>query len=107
MQPKAVLVNDQMQKNYRYRLTEPAGKNFDKDFAPELTPKEMLELGVFGGKYMTDCAKEFPGSWFKGAKLCPQKHDPQLNYFGVNASQSLSVWRINVSAEASSLKPLA
>lgn len=45
---KTVIVNDLMQKNYRYVLTEPVGKNFDKDFKPELSPKEMLELGVFG-----------------------------------------------------------
>lgn len=82
-----------MQKNYRYSLTEPMGKNFHPAFKPELTPKGMLELGVFGGKYMTDCRNEFPKDWFTHAKLCPEKHDPQLNYFGVNASQSLSVWR--------------
>ena len=76
-----------------YYLTEPAGANFHPDFKPELTPKEMLELGVFGGKYMTDCKKEFPADWFKDAKLCSERHDPVLNYFGVNASQPLSVWR--------------
>ena len=50
----AVKVNDLMQQGYVYYLTEPAGKNFHPDFKPELTPKEMLELGVFGGKYMTE-----------------------------------------------------
>jgi len=53
----------------------------------------MLEMGVFGGKYMNDCKKEFPKNWFVKAKLCLKKHDPNLNYFKVNASQSLSVWR--------------
>jgi hypothetical protein len=93
MKEKIVVVNDKMQKNYIYLLTEPMGKNFHPDFKPELTPKEMLELGVFGGKYMTDCKDEFPSSWFEKAKLCPEKHDPKLNFFGVNASQPLSVWR--------------
>ena len=65
-----IIVNDKMQTNYRYELTEPAGKNFDTEFKPELTPKQMLELGIFGGKYMTDCRKEFPRSWFTRAKLC-------------------------------------
>jgi hypothetical protein len=93
MKAKTVLVNDKMQKNYRYRLTAPAGRNFDPLFKPQLTPAEMLQLGVFGGKYMTDCRKEFPAAWFKSAKLCPEKHDAKLNYFRVNASQPLSVWK--------------
>ncbi len=88
-----IVVHDKMQKGYRYALTEKPGKNFDPRFKPELTPKQMLMLGIFGGKYMTDCKKEFPKSWFKEAKLCSEKHDPKLNFFGVNASQPLSVWR--------------
>jgi len=90
---KKVVVNDKMQKNYVYYLTEPVGKNFDPAFKPELTPRQMLELGIFGGKYMTDCKKEFPLAWFKKAKLNPKFHDANLNYFLVNASQPLSVWR--------------
>ena len=90
---KKVIVNDLMQKDFVYYLTEPIAKNFDPDFKPELTPKEMLELGVFGGKYMTDCRDEFPAEWYKNAKLCHEKHDPNLNFFKVNASQPLSVWR--------------
>ncbi len=82
-----------MQKGYEYSLSEPVGKNFAKDFKPDLTPKQMLALGVFGGKYMTDCVKEFPADWYAKAKLCPSKHDPKLNLFGVNASQPLSVWQ--------------
>ncbi|MEI8067905.1 MAG: hypothetical protein WCG91_03085 [Candidatus Shapirobacteria bacterium] len=92
MKAKTIVVNDKMQKNYVYALTEEIGKNFDPNFRPELTPKEMLELGVFGGKYMTDCIKEFPSTWFIKAKLCSEKHDPNINFFGVNASQPLSVW---------------
>jgi hypothetical protein len=82
-----------MQRGYVYYRTEPAGRNFAPEFAPELTPPEMLRMGVFGGKYMTDCRAEFPRSWFRGAKLCHERHDPALNYFKVNASQSLQVWR--------------
>jgi hypothetical protein len=53
----------------------------------------MLALGVFGGTYMTDCRAEFPADWFKGAKLCHERHDPTLNFFGVNASQPRARWR--------------
>jgi hypothetical protein len=88
-----ITVNDKMQQVYHYELVEPVGKNFAPDFAPELTPKEMLELGVFGGKYMTDCQQEFPDSWFEDAKFNPKQYDLDLNYYGVRASQPLSVWR--------------
>ena len=66
---RSITVNDRMQRDYRYELVEPVGRNFDPEFKPDLTPAEMLRLGVFGGKYMTDCANEFPASWFKHAKL--------------------------------------
>lgn len=92
---KTIAVNDLMQKNYSYKLTEPAGEHFDPRFKPDLTPKQMLALGVFGGKYMTDCMDEFPSDWFTEAKLCHEFHDPDLNLFGINASQPLSVWRAN------------
>lgn len=90
---KKVVVNDLMQNGYMYYLTEPIGKNFPSDFCPDLTPKEMLHLGVFGGKYMTDCINEFPKDWFINEKLNHKFHDPKINFFGVNASQPLSVWR--------------
>jgi hypothetical protein len=90
---KVLTVNDKMQRGYRYALVAPSGRNFDPEFRPELTPKKMLELGVFCGKYMTDCRKEFPTSWFTRAKLSPSGRDCSLNYFGVDASQPLSVWR--------------
>jgi hypothetical protein len=93
MKPVRMKVNDKMQKGYVYVRTKPMGRAFRSGFTPELTPKQMLELGVFGGKYMTDCQKEFPASWFKRAKLSPDQPRASLNYFGVNASQSLSEWR--------------
>ena len=93
MKRSIVRVNDQMQRGYRYELIEPPGRNFDPDFRPELTPKQMLALGVFCGKYMTDCEDEFPKSWFTRAKLSPERSDCSLNYFGVKASQPLSAWR--------------
>lgn len=93
MKPKKIVVNDRMQQGYTYLLTEPSGRNFSPDFDPELTPKQMLEMGVFGGKYMTDCRNEFPSSWFSKAKLCSERHNPSLNFFGVNASKPLSYWQ--------------
>ena len=93
MKKRRVAVNDLMQSKYVYFCTEPVGRNFHPEFKPELTPREMLELGVFGGKYMTDCTDEFAASWFRRAKLCHERHDPKLNYFRVNASKPLSYWK--------------
>ena len=92
MAKQRIVVNDRMQHGYVYERTEPAGMNFNPDFKPQLTPKEMLELGVFGGKYMTDCRDEFPEDWFCDAKLSPEKSDPTINFFRVSASQPLSYW---------------
>lgn len=93
MEMRKIVVHDLMQKNYEYYLVEPAGRNFHPEFSPELTPRQMLEMGVFGGKYMTDCRNEFPKTWFLRAKLSHERHDPGMNYFKVNASQPLSIWR--------------
>jgi len=90
---KKVLVSDKMQKNYVYYLKEPVWENFDPEFLPQLTPQEMLELGVFGWKYINDCQNEFPESRFQNAKVSIQKHNPKINFFGVRASMPLSYWR--------------
>ena len=91
--PTEITVNDRMQQGYRYTRTARMGRDFAEDFQPELTPQEMLHLGIFCGKYLTDCRDEFPESWFKGAKLAKDKPDCSLNYFGIRASVPLSVWQ--------------
>jgi hypothetical protein len=91
--PKIVTVSDKMQRRYRYVLTEPEGRNFDPEFTPDLSPKEMLALGVFAGKYMTDGRKEFPAAWFEHARLARGQRDPDLNFFRVDASKPLSYWK--------------
>jgi hypothetical protein len=93
MKPKRVLVNDKVQKGYVYWRTKAVGRNFRLGFKPELTPRQLLELGVFGGKYMTDCRAEFPASWFARAKFSEDRPRAALNYFGVAASQPLDLWR--------------
>ena len=84
---KKIIVSDKMQHDYCYSATENEGKNFHELFKPELTPHEMLSLGVFGGKYLTDCQNEFPSFWFEQAKLSKHGKDISLNYFSVDASQ--------------------
>ena len=100
---RTVTVNNSMQKGYTYELTEPMGKNFAPEFRPDLTPKQLLAMGIFGGVYMRDTTDEYPEDWFTKAKLAPVEtdktrrhyHDPNLNYFRVNASQSLEIWEKN------------
>ena len=88
-----IVVNDRMQRGYVYQLCAPVGGDFDPAFLPQLTPAEMLELGVFGGKYLTDCRDEFPAEWFASARLSPRFANRACNYFGVMAGQPLSEWR--------------
>ena len=91
---RLVAVRDKMQKNYRYRLNAPVGRAFASDFRPQLSPMEMLQMGVFGGNYMRDCGDEFPKTWFSRARLATGENaEPSLNFFEVAASQPLSVWR--------------
>lgn len=95
---KHITVNDAFQSEYTYNLTEPEGKHFDPEFKPDLTPKEMLELGIFDGNYFIGVTggvpDEFPKSWFKDAKLSENgKPNKELNYFGISASQPLEVWQ--------------
>jgi hypothetical protein len=90
---KSVIVNDVVQQGYSYELSEPMGQNFHADFQPELTPKEMLSLGVFGGHYLNDCREEFPEDWFIDARLSDHGPDPSLNYYEIAASQPLKVWQ--------------
>lgn len=88
-----ITVNDSFQKNYHYYLEEKIGNNFNPDFKPELTPKQMLELGVFDGYYFDSENHEFPADWFKNALLSTNGPDKMCNYFEISASQPLQVWQ--------------
>jgi len=90
---KKVSVSNRLQKDYIYELTEPTGKNFAPEFMPELSPKQMIELGIFNGFYDTVSDSEFPKDWFEHDHLNYEQRDPDHNYFKVSASQSLSVWK--------------
>ena len=86
-----VNVEDSMQR-YHYVLQEVPGRNFSVNFTPNLTPQQMLELGVFGGDYFHNEHSEFPEEWFNSAKLSAE-HNPHLNFFQVDASQPLQEWQ--------------
>ena len=66
-------------------------KNIYKIFKPDLSPKKMLELGVFGGSYFGLNIKEYPSAWFKKAKIS-KKFDVNNNRFRVSAGLSRKEW---------------
>tara|TARA_Y100001970_G_scaffold35536_1_gene43907 strand:+ start:1204 stop:1647 length:444 start_codon:yes stop_codon:yes gene_type:complete len=70
----------------------PKDKDIYKLFKPQLTPKEMLELGVFGGSYFKDKEmEEFPKSWFKKAKLS-KIFDVEINRFKIKSGLPREEW---------------
>ena len=81
-----------MQDGYEYHINALVGKSFSADFQPFYTPQQMLEMGVFEGKYCSDCREELPGIWFDKAKQS-ETPDPSINYFGIKSRQPLSVWQ--------------
>ena len=83
---------DRMQPNYSYLRSAPTGQEFAINFTPFYSPKTMLEMGVFEGRYLNDCQSEYPQDWFENAKIS-QRPNPKLNYFGIKSRQPLSVWR--------------
>ena len=89
---RLIAVSDRMQTGYAYRLEALPGQDFAAGFTPALSPQEMLEMGVFEGKYLNDCRAEFPAEWFAKARLS-DRPDPGVNFFGVKSRQPLSVWR--------------
>ena len=90
-----IIVNDKMQHNYKYQLVAPMGDVFNNGFTPELSPKEMLELGVFEGHYINDCRNEFPKDWYINAKISLNEPNIDCNYFKIKSRQSLNIWREN------------
>ncbi len=94
MAHKIVTVNEQYQQGYEYRLDEPPGEHFADDFRPDLTPKQMLQLGIFGGDYFKERPDEFPPDWFENIELSGGAGaDAARNYFNVMASQPLKEWQ--------------
>lgn len=88
---KTIRMHDSLQ-DYWYELAAPTGEDFAPGFTPDLTPRQMLELGVFGGHYFeNEQGDEFPPEWFSGARLSPV-HNLHCNFFEIDASQSREEW---------------
>ena len=90
---QVIEVNDKMQTGYRYVLSAPIGENFSIEFKPFYTPAQMLEMGVFGGKYMTDCREEFPKEWFLSAKFSPSIKNINLPMVCIIYKALLDIYR--------------
>lgn len=89
---KYITVDDPFQPGYRYELSHAPGKGFDPDFTPDLSPKQMLQLGVFGGSYFEGYIQEFPEDWFEETNQ-GTVYDAERNYYQISASQPLNVWQ--------------
>ena len=75
------------------KLLKKKGKeDFYKLFKPQLKPKKMLELGVFGGAYFGLDTKEYPKSWFVNAKIS-KNFDVSLNRFKTKSGLSKKEWQ--------------
>lgn len=104
---RVIKVKDKMQQ-LTYTLTYKCGTNLKNggvdasgnrikyNFEPFYTPKQMLSMGVFEGKYINDCEHEFPIEWYSMAKkrdkLRPKHADPSVNYFKIKSRLSLQEW---------------
>ena len=80
------------------------------EFRPNLTPKQVLKMGSFGGTYFRDIhssitgksykgktvIKKYPADWFKGInvdkKVISQKYDKNVNKYKVKCGSSLEAW---------------
>ena len=67
-------------------------ESFYNKFNPELSPKKMLEYGVFGGSYLGNTLNEYPKSWFINAKIS-NSFDVNFNFFKIKAGLSLKEWQ--------------
>lgn len=93
---KIICYNKMDKGQYEFTITAQYGDVYTDKFQPKFTPQEMLEFGVFEGKYLNDCLLEYPKEWFLGAiengKLSPAKPDVSCNYFNIKSRQSLTIW---------------
>mmetsp|Transcript_44263 Transcript_44263/g.112013 ORF Transcript_44263/g.112013 Transcript_44263/m.112013 type:complete len:268 (+) Transcript_44263:306-1109(+) len=96
-----VEVFDKMQKGYTYvRECKPGDRSsFAKGFEPAYSPQEMIEMGIFEGKYINDKVFEFPREWFeaglKAGTLSVARPMERVNFFKIKSRQPLGTWRQN------------
>ena len=72
------------------------------DFTPNLSPKEIIRLGSFGGIYFYDEEgridinyKEFPSDWFDGLEesfYLSKKYNRKINFFKIKSGLSQEEW---------------
>ena len=92
MKPVIVNFKNLMQEGSYVRTMPPGDMSDFPDFKPFYTPKQMLEMGVFEGKYLNSCTDEYPADWFENAKLSDVPN-PKLNFFRVKSRKPSEWWK--------------
>jgi hypothetical protein len=87
-------VNDSYQRGYQYELTEDLGVWDRSKFNPFFTPIQMLQHGVFEGRYLNECVEEFGPEWFHKARIAHDKvpNPAKYNLLGVKSRRPLHEW---------------
>jgi len=102
--------NKTIKKKMNKKVKKINGRYFFSDypeFCPNLSPRELFEMGSFGGTYWRpiyssvtktnykNVHKSFPSSWWKNIPekhLSSDKYDKKINKYGVKVGTSLEFW---------------
>ncbi|MCH1444629.1 MAG: hypothetical protein L7U31_04350, partial [Flavobacteriaceae bacterium] len=71
--------------------------DINNSFKPMLSPKEMLQKGIFGGTYFNKLVdyRVFPKDWFLDldqSYFLSKNYNKKINYFNIKSGQSQEEW---------------
>lgn len=93
MKPRVVEFRNDLASGSYELVAKPGDFTGYEQFDPFYTPKEMLQRGVFGGRYLNSCQGEYPADWFEVVRLSYDRPRAELNYYGVLSGLPLKYWQ--------------
>lgn len=91
---EVVICRDPYRKeSYRFPITAKYGDVYSESFNPVYTPRQMLNNGVFEGRYLNSLYACFPHEWWQDANISIYNPDVNCNYFKVKSRNSLQDWK--------------